>query len=215
MKKKNNPSKRRGNKVADTADSKVKSLSNTVTQYFAKLSFKQKIFHAATVVLVILALFDRIFLGPVLSKLKAVGKEVDTQEFSIDRDAKFLLFKDKILKDNKIYGEYFVDKVPEQDVVNTEFFRILEHLARRSQVNLTKTSPDEPRTNKKTIEYFASIDCVGKLEDIIAFMHEINSTEKELMKIVKFNMTSKRGTSSEVNASMKIVKVVMTPDMSN
>ena len=60
------------------------------------------------------------------------------------------------------------------------------------------------------MEYYVNLDCTGTLENMIKFMHLVNSTE-DLLKVIKFNMSPQKGTSNEVNTSMTISKLIMYP----
>ena len=49
----------------------------------------------------------------------------------------------------------------------------------------------------------------GSFADVVSFMHAINSSD-DLLKIVKFNLTPKRGTVDEVNISMSVMKFIIS-----
>ena len=79
-------------------------------EYYSKLSEKEKKICNIAIVIVILALFDRLFLGPVLSRIGEVDEEITKQEVSIVRDLRFLSYKDRILKESDEYKKYFSEK---------------------------------------------------------------------------------------------------------
>ncbi|VAX35341.1 hypothetical protein MNBD_UNCLBAC01-24 [hydrothermal vent metagenome] len=178
-------------------------------KFVSKLSKQEKMVFYITLGVVLVALLDRLFLGPVLAKLKAIDAETAQQKISIEGDLKILSYKNKILQKNKVFSKYFLKDVPDDDVVNAEFLSKVERLATQSKVSLVKSNPSEKRKYKEYVEYYANLDCTGDLKDIITFMHLINSTE-DLLKVNKFNMAPKRGTPNEVNVSMTIVKLMMT-----
>jgi len=185
-----------------------------IQKFISKLSKKeQRIFNWAIIV-VLLASFDQLFIGPAIHKLQALESQIETQKNSIVRDLKFMSYKDKILTESNLYKSYFTKKAADGDVVNANFLRTVEKLATKANVNLVKSNPTETKQFRRYTEYYANLDCVGKLNDLITFMHSINSTG-ELLKIVRLNMTPKRGSEEEeVNASMTIVKLVMLPNIS-
>ncbi|MDP8213348.1 MAG: hypothetical protein P9X22_08715 [Candidatus Zapsychrus exili] len=183
-------------------------------QYIAKLSEKEKKIFYIAIVLVSLALLDRLFLGPVLDKLNDIKKEVETQKSVIQRDARFLQYKDKIIKENEVFDSYFIDEIEDEDVISADFLSTVEKLATNLNINLARSNPTKTEARKRYIEYYAELDCSGNLENIISFMHAINSTS-EMLKVVKFNMTEKRGFPDEVNVSMTIVKLIIGHGMSN
>jgi len=181
-----------------------------VQKFISKLSKQEKMIFYVTLGFVLLALLDRLFLGPVLGKLKMINTEIARQEVSIKGDQKILLYKDRIIDESDAFSKYFVKVVQDDDVVNADFLSEVEKLATQSKVSLVKSNPSEKKTYKDYIEYYANLDCIGDLKDVITFMHLINSTES-LLKVVKFNMNPKRGEGDEVNTSMTIVKMLMPP----
>lgn len=161
-----------------------------------------------TVLFVLLACFDRLFLGPVLGKLSTIDNEISIQEQSVVRDLRFLTYKDKIVRELKTFEKYIHKGQKDDDVINADFLSVVERLATKTKVNLVKSNPSEIKHEKDLDKYYANLDCVGTLEDVLTFMHEINSTE-ELLKVVKFNMSPKRGVENTVNVSMSVVKVAI------
>jgi Tfp pilus assembly protein PilO len=180
-------------------------------EFLSKFSGKEKNIFYIAVVFLSLALSDRLILGPMMDQIQVKEAEIQKQKSVIAMDARILAYKDKILKDKEALKKYFSTVQKDDDVVNNEFFSLIEKLATDSQITLVKGNPASSRKQDNYIEYFASLDCTGELKNVITFMHMINSSEG-LLKIVKFNMTPKRGTSSEVNVSMTVVNVFVPPD---
>ncbi|MBF0523202.1 MAG: hypothetical protein HQL24_09125 [Candidatus Omnitrophica bacterium] len=186
-----------------------------ISDFLKKLSDQEKKILYVTIVLVTVALLDRLFLGPALDKVKLINEEIQQQEIIIQRNARFLQYKDKILNENHAFDKYFVDKINDKDVINAEFLSTVEKLATKLNVGLAKSSPSKINVHKRFIEYFADLDCSGELKNVVSFMHAINSTD-DLLKVVKFSMAPKKGsTTQEVNASMTIVKLLIGHNMAN
>jgi len=183
-----------------------------IQKFVSKLSEQEKKFFYITVFVVFFAFLDRLFLGPVLGKIKNINEEISRQETSIVRDLRFLSYKDKISEESDMFSKYFAESMKDDDDINAEFLRIVENIATRSNVSLIKSNPSRTAKKKNYVEYYANLDCSGKLEDMISFMHAINTTD-DLLKIVKLNITQKRGSEDEINASMTIEKMVITPEV--
>ena len=175
------------------------------------MSEKEKKILYATIVLVTLALLDRLFLGPVSDRVRLIDEEIKQQEVIIQRDARFLNYKDKILQESKDFEKYFIEKTPDADVINAEFLSIIEKLATQSNIVLAKSNPSKAKEHKQFIEYAAELECSGELTNVISFMHAINTTE-DLLKVSKFNMTPKKGTENDVTVAMTIVKLLIGRD---
>ena len=183
-----------------------------IRKFFAQLSKRERVVAYVTIGAVLLAFLDRLFLGPVLGSLKDIDEQIARQKATIQAELKYLSRKDDIVRQNQVFEEYFTTDVKDDDVINRDFLNLLETLAVQSKVKLVKSQASDKKTSKEYAEYYANLDCVGTLKDIVTFMHLINTT-KELCKVVKFNIVPKRG-SSDVNASMTVVKLVMPAALS-
>ena len=62
-----------------------------------------------------------------------------------------------------------------------------------------KLNPSEITNQKGSIQYFANLECVGRLQNVITFMHKIDTTNN-LLKVVKMNMTGNKATPEEVTS---------------
>ena len=164
--------------------------------FISKLSETEKKFFYITILIVLVSLLDRLFLGPAIDQLQEIHEEVVRQENSIKRDLRFLSYKDQILEEGKVLDKYAVEKLPEEDVINNKFFSTVEKLANRSNVNLIKSNPAQAIDEKDFVQYYANLECAGDLKDMISFIHLLNSTN-DLFKIVKFELTPKHGGSMD------------------
>lgn len=182
--------------------------------FISKLSPKEKKILYFAIAFVVLAAVDRLYLGPIIEKINFTNEQIKQQEFNIRNDMRFLAHKGKIEKDYKEYGKYFVEKLPDNDVINAEFLSTVEQLATKSNVTLIKSNPADTQKDKEYVKYYANLDCSGELKNIIEFMYMLNSTE-DLLKVVDFTMAPKRGSEGEVNASMTIVKLMMGANIAN
>lgn len=177
-------------------------------EFVSKLSENEKKVFYVAVIILLAASFDRLFLGPALNKITMLEDEIVSQKSSIKKDLRILTYKDQIQKEKNQYRQYFTDKLEDEDVVNTKILSNIESLASRTKVNLIKSNPSDTLKASDRIEYFTSLECSGALEDVITFMHAINSSE-DLLKVVEFNMNPKRGAANEVSASMTIAKMIV------
>lgn len=180
-------------------------------KFFSKLSEKERnVFHVALFI-VMLAVVDRVFLGPVLEQINIIQSKISSEENSVKRDLRFLSYKDKIVQESESLGKYFTENVPDIDVINADFLSVIEKLATESNVVLVKSNPSNSVKEKDYSTYSANLDFSGKISDVISFMYAINSTD-ELLKVTRYNMSAKRGTKDEVNASMTVSKLIVSPN---
>jgi hypothetical protein len=179
-----------------------------MAEFLSKFSKKEKNFFYVTLVIAFVALFDRLFLGPVMSKLQMVDESIVREKVSIAQDLKYLSYKDNITGKIETLSKFFAKGSTEPGVVNGEFLGVIEKLARESNIKLIKSNPIDPKKEKAYTEYFTNVECSGTLEDVLKFMHAVDSSN-ELMKVSKFVMSPKRGVDNEINLSLTIVKMVI------
>ncbi len=179
-----------------------------IQKFISKLSSKEKILLYVTVAIVCTALFERMFLGPVFSKLKQIDSQTKEQKVNIVRNLRIVSYEDQILERFNFFEKYFVDEIRGDSDVNAEFLQAIEKLATKSDVKLVKSNATEMIKKDKFSEYYANLDCTGLFKDVLSFIHEINSTGS-LLKVVKLDMTPKRGSSDDMTASMTIVKMLI------
>jgi len=177
-----------------------------INKFFSKFSKKQQ----TIIILVVLAAsVDALFIRPSWDRLSSVDREIESQENTAVRDLRLLSYKDRILSESNIYDNYFTAEVPEEDVINTQFFTLIESMANKANINLVKSNPADVKKDKNTLRYFANLDCNGSLNDIVSFMYDINSN-KELLMITKFDLSPRRDDPERANATMTVVKLIVT-----
>lgn len=180
-----------------------------VQKFLSKLNDREKKILYITMAIVLLVLFERLFWTPASERVSGIDQEIAQQENIIIRDLKFLQHKDRIFREKEVFDKYVTSEVPDDDVVNSSFLSVVEQLATQSGVNLAKSNPTETVKKEGYSEFYANLDCTGTLKDIITFIHMLNSSD-EMLKVVTLNMSPRRGEEEAVNASMTIVKLIVT-----
>jgi len=181
-----------------------------ITKFLANLSNKEKKILYIAVPFVLIALYDRLLVAQALDSLNMLDEKIVIQERTIKADLRFLQYKDRILAENEAYAKFIFTEDIENKDINRNFLSTVENMAAQSNVNIIKSNPTEALVENDYIKYFANVDCAGSLSDMLSFMHNINSTD-DLLKVVRFKMTPKRGEESSVNASMTLSKLVVQP----
>ena len=92
---------------------------------------------------VLVALLDRLLIGPGLDKLKDLDQEINNQRTSISRDLRFLTYKTKIDKEIDAFRKFIPQKAMAEDDINTDFFSRVEKLANQTNVKLVKSNPGQ------------------------------------------------------------------------
>ncbi len=179
-----------------------------IQNFVSKLSEKEKKIFYVAIIFVLVALLDRLFIGPAMDKLKSLEGEIESQESLIKRDLRFLSYKNRILRENQGFKKYYAQRPLSEEEIIASFLKKIEILASESKVNLIRVSPSESKQRKGFVEYFATLECDGPLENVAKFCYTIDISE-DLLRIVKFSMAPKRAGSQEVAATMSVSKVII------
>ncbi len=177
-------------------------------KFFSNLSEKEKKLLYVAIGFVILAMLDRVFFGPVMSKLEDLDRAITETKDSLRRDTRFLAYRDHILKESEVYQRFFPKSQKTEEEIIADFLKNIEVRASKAGINLIQVKPSETKHFKGYVEYYANLDCEGPLEKVIQFMHSIDSSD-ELLKIVKLNMAPKRASAAEVTATMVVKKMIV------
>ena len=179
-----------------------------IQNFISKFSVQEKKIFYVAVAMILLAITDRVFLGPVTVKLKNLDEEIDQEKNIIRSDLRLISYKDRILKENKDFNSYYAKgKSSEEEIIAT-FLKKIEMIATDSTINLIKVSPSESKQKKGFKEYYAQLECEGRLENVTKFIYSID-TSPDLLKILSLNMNPKKAGSEDVLATMTVTKIII------
>jgi len=182
---------------------------NEITKFISSLNENQKKLLVVAVVIVIAALFDRLLIAPTMSRLSSIEGDIVKEEASIRQDIHFLGYKDRILKESQEIDPYLTKNMSTDEEMIAGFLKKIEVLAGQARVTLIKISPAPGQQDTDYWKYQADLECSGNLSDVINFMHMINANS-ELMKVLKFNISSKKTDTDEIKATMTVEKIVVS-----
>lgn len=176
--------------------------------FYNKLSdAEKKVFYLA-VAFVVAALFDLLFLQPVLSRMKHIDEEIGEKRNSIVQDIRYLSYRDRILQERREFERFQTGQNAEEDKIIADFLTTIQAIAADSSVAWTKLNPGGKEQKKGYIEYYAEMECEGKLKDMVKFMYEVDTTDN-LLRIVKVNLTAAKASPDSVKANMKVGKLII------
>lgn len=183
-------------------------INKFISGFMSGLSDQGKKLLTIALLIVVVALFDRLLIAPTMSRLAAIDEETAMEERKIKEDLQFLAYKDKILNQARAVEPYLMDNLPSDDEVIAAFLKKIEILAAKANVIVAKVTPAAASEDAGNRKYAADLECSGVLADIVSFMHLINASE-ELTKVVRFNLGAKKADSDEVKATMTVVKIII------
>ena len=182
---------------------------NEINKFIAGLNENQKKLLIIAVVIVIAALFDRLLIGPTMSRLSAIEEDITKEEATIKQDTRFLGYKERIAKESDEIAPFLTKNMSTDEEMVAAFLKKIESLASQTKVTLIKVNPSPGEQDAEYWKYQADLECSGNLGDVISFMHLINS-DKELMKVDKYNFSAKKSDTDDIKATMTIEKIVVT-----
>jgi hypothetical protein len=159
---------------------------------------------------VIAALFDRLLIGPTMSRLSSIEEDITKEEEVIKQDLRFLGYKKRILQESQDIDPFLTKNVLSDNEMIAAFLNKIQNLAGQMKVNLIKINPSPGQQDTDYWKYQAELECSGQLADVISFMHAVNSGT-DLMKVDKFSLNAKKSDTDEIKAAMTIEKIVV-PD---
>ena len=179
-----------------------------IGKFISGLSDNGKKLLAAAVIVIVIALFDRLLIGPTMSRMAAIDQDIAKEEILIKQDLHFLGYKNKILEEDRAFESYIIKDLPGEEEIIAGFLKKLEMLANKAGVTLIKVTPSVGTQEKEYLRYQADLECSGKFADVAAFMHLVGAND-DLMKVVKFNFSSKKADSDEIKAAMTVDKIIV------
>ena len=183
---------------------------NFLQQFISKLSESEKKLFYIALPIVIVSLYINLLVFPALNSLEVLEEEILQEELSIKSDMRYLTRKDQITREGELLSKFVAKEMLENKDINKNFLSTVEKLAARTKVDIVKSNPTENPSEESNV-YYANVDATGPMGEMIEFMHSINSTD-ELLKIVRFKLTPKRGQDGHVNVSMTISKLVIVAE---
>lgn len=184
-----------------------------INKFISGLSAAEKKVLIIAAVFVLLALFDRLLIGPSLAKLKDIDENIVKEETIIKQNMRFLTYRDRIVKEAATFKDFYSKDVRAEEEVIGEFLKKIELMATQSQVELSKISPAGQDYQKDFIKYLITLDCSGKLESITNFIYAVNNS-KDLLKIEKMNILGNNRDVEKVQASLTISRMIIGADPS-
>jgi hypothetical protein len=178
--------------------------------FLARLSNTEKIIFYIALPVVLLAAYDRLLVGPALSSLRRLDDKIAHEEGVVKSNLKYLSYRGKIERERKAYEKYILSTPIDNKEINRNFLGVVETLSGQSKVNITRSVVTDTKELEGYTQYFANVDCLGTMENVLSFMHAINTTD-ELLKIINFRISPRRGEESgQVSVSLMISKLVVT-----
>jgi Tfp pilus assembly protein PilO len=176
-------------------------------QIINKLSKREKLVLSVSILFVLLALFDRAILHPIIDKMKSFETEIKTTEYEMTKNVKILNQSARIEKEEKKYAVYLKAAGSEEEET-AGLLRIVENLASTSNVYLVDLKPGGVEVSGNLKKFVINVSCEGKMQQVLSFMSAVESSEV-LMHIAAFSINPKSKDSDVNHCEFLLNKIVI------
>jgi Tfp pilus assembly protein PilO len=173
-----------------------------------KLSTKEKIGLGLAIAVALLALFDRVMIGPLNARFHQLNQEIRLAELDLCRDLRNLDAKDAITKEFQDYAKYAKQMGSDEEEM-ARFLREIENLAHKSSVNLLDVKPQMPKSKDLQKQFIVEVEAEGDLPAIVMFLHQLNTSEC-LLRAEKITLKLIQKEKSLLRASILVTKMVIS-----
>ncbi len=185
-------------------------MKDVIKAFFSGLSEKERKIFYVTCVIVALAVFDRVIVGPITKETMVLKEKIDSQTKLIEKNLRILKYKDSILDKYVLYGKYFAKPSMTQEEKIAAYLNEIEEMAKKSNVALINVNPVSATEQNGYSLYTLTVDCTSTMNDFVDFIYTIDSSKK-LIRTITYTIAPKDRETYEVKATLTIVKMIIFP----
>ena len=182
-----------------------------ITDFYSKLSHQEKMMLVVAFFFVMLAIMDRFVLGPILSQQKILEGEVGVKLQTIKRNQRIIAFKDSILKEYAKYRDYLDTGEKSKEEIVSALLREIETIAGQKSITISNIQPGDVHQNPIMDEYETSLECLGKLRNVLEFMQALEESDF-LFQITKYSFAPKSKGSDIMKCSLSMSRIFITAE---
>ena len=176
--------------------------------FFSRLSRKERAGLIVAGFIVMAVFVDRLIVGPLSVKLQRVSREIAFSEKKLNHDLRNIHNKEFIEDEYKKYKDSVKKNSASDDENVSNMLAEIESLARTAGVNLIDIKPQASKQVDFYKEYVAEVTIEGHMEQIVVFLHKLNSPP-QLLRAVKLHLGLRQKESSALKASMLVTSISM------
>lgn len=159
--------------------------------------------------MVLFVLMDRLVLAPGIEKLNALDNEIKRQESTTKKNLRLLSQKGKIKQEEDKYAVFLNKNAKQFDSDDTaKILRIIENMTKEYSLRIIDLKPLDTEKDTKALEFFISLDCEAKIENIISFIHGIEYS-KNILRVNKINIIVQSPDTGMVKSNIIISKPII------
>lgn len=175
--------------------------------FISRLSKKERNILYVAAAIVSLALFERLIVHPIFSKIASLNNAVQEAEIGVKKNLRIIAQKDSILSEGSKYSNFVSSEKSEEEGM-TSLLKEVEGIAGKSSVYLIDMKPVGVKNVGETKKFTVNLDCEGLMEQITGFMFNIENSDK-ILTIEKYQINPKSKESIVARCSMTISKIII------
>jgi Tfp pilus assembly protein PilO len=176
--------------------------------FFSKLSKGQRAGLIAAGVVVMAVFVDQLIISPTGAKFRGMRQKIAASEKKLSHDLRNINNKALIESEYKSYANFVKKGAASEEENVSNMLAEIEGLARTAGVNLVDIKPQASKQVDFYKEYSAEVTIEGSMEQVVVFLHKLNSSA-QLLRAVKLRFGIKQKESSLVKASMLVTNISM------
>ncbi len=183
-----------------------------IHKFISGLSATEKKVFLLAALAVTAALFDRLLISPATGRLRQLNEAIEKEQNVVRQNQHFLAYRERIMKDASVFGDYFTQEVKAEEEVIADFLKQVELMATKANVQMSKLTPAGQEYTDDFLKYLVSLDCSASLTDLTSFIYALQSS-KNLFKVEKMTVSSGKA-EDVVQATLTISRLVIGADPS-
>ena len=180
-------------------------------EIFSKLNSQSRILFIVAVAFVAFAVMDRLMVGPFTSQMKYMEAESKAQKESIRRSKRIVSFRKGILEEYSKYSTYLDTGEMTQEEIIAALLKKIETLASQQTVTVSNVRPGAVEEKPNFRVYKTSIDCEGKLGNILSFINLLEQSDY-LFQVERYTMAPKSKGSDITKCTLDIARILITAE---
>ncbi len=181
---------------------------NKIEEFYGKLGQREKIMFLVSLTLVLLALMDRLVLGPIMEQMKVLDGQIWAKQQKVNRNLRILSFKNSIINEYAKYEMYLDPGEKSQEQIVSALLQTIETLARQNEITISNIQPGDVSENPLYKEYLTSIECEGGFKNMLTFMDALEASDF-LFRILKYQFAAKSKTGEVIKANIDVSRILI------
>lgn len=182
-----------------------------INVFYKNLSKQERLLFFIALGMISLLLFDRLVIGPILSEMKVLERELAVRDLSISKNLRVLSFRDSIIERYSKVSSYFDPGDRTQQEIIADLLKKIENLARQQNISIANIKTGEMEDRIVLQEYRTNIECEGKLNDVFEFMHLLEQSDS-LFQVIQYSLVPKAKGSEEVKCTMTVSRMLIAAE---